>query len=304
MSETKTPFKAGYCAIIGRPNVGKSTILNQIIEYKLSIVSPKPETTRHNILGIFNSAHAQVVFIDTPGIHVAKSYLSKYMVSAAHEAILEADLVVMVIDARDGITDEDRMVAESITSRKTPCIVAINKADLVKKSRCLPIIEVVTSEFPFVRETIPISALSKDDAVFLREKIVSYLPAHLPYFPPDEISDRPERFFVAEFIREKALLLTYSEVPYAVAVAIEEFEEKPNLVRIAAVLYVERDTQKKILIGAKGEMLKKIGTLARADIETLLGKKVYLALWVKVLDHWRKDPRALSLLGYTHGSSS
>jgi GTP-binding protein Era len=299
MTEKSSSCKAGYCAIVGKPNVGKSTILNQILDYKLSIVSPKPETTRQNILGVYTRGNVQIAFLDTPGIHAPKNYLSRIMVTSAKDAILEAHVVVMVVDAQDGLTREDALVGESLAARKVPVLITLNKVDIVKKSRCLPIIAALSRDYPFVREILPMSARSPGDVDILVNKITEYLPDHPPYFPPDMLSDRPEKFFAAELIREKTLLFTRREVPYALAVRIEEFRDRKDIVYISAFLYVERATQKKIIIGARGEMLKKIGQEARRDIEAMLDKKAYLDLWVKVLPQWRKNPSALHMLGYT-----
>ena len=293
-------FKAGKVAIIGRPNVGKSTLLNALIKEKLYIVSTKPETTRDNIQGIISDKDFQVVFIDTPGMHKAKTLLGKTMVKRASSTFMEVDLVLTLIDAYSGITMEDERVFEKLPFEKTNFLI-INKIDKIEKGLILPIIE-KSQKFPF-KEIIPISASKKNGIDIVFKNIIEYLPEGTPFFPEDQLSDKNEKFLVQELIREKALEFTYQEIPHSIAVNIDEMEEKKNrankdIFYIKAVIYVEKNSQKGIIIGKKGAMLKKIGENSRKEIENLLQKKVFLDLWVKVQENWRKDPFALKLLGY------
>lgn len=287
-------FKAGKVAIIGRPNVGKSTLLNVLIKEKLCIVSEKPETTRDNIQGIISGENFQVVFIDTPGMHKGKTLLSKTMVRRASSTFLEVDIILMLIDAYSGITQEDKRIFQ-LLPKKTNLFI-INKIDRIKKPRILPIIK-EAQKFSF-KEFIPISATKKEGTNIIFDKILNYLPEGHPLFPQDQLSDKNERFLIQELIREKILALTYQEVPHSVAVGIEEMKEKKDLHYIRATIYVEKPTQKSIIIGKKGAMLKKIGQSSRKDIENFLQKKIFLDLWVKVYENWRKDPFALKNLGY------
>ena len=293
-------FKAGKVAIIGRPNVGKSTLLNVLVKEKVCIVSEKPETTRDNIQGIISGKDFQIVFMDTPGMHKPKNLLGKTMVRRASSTFPETDLVLVIIDARRGITREDKMVFQNLPEEKIKLLL-INKMDKIDKRMVLPIIG-EAQRFSF-KEIIPISALKKDGTELVFKKILEYLPEGCLIFPEDQLSDKNERFFVQEFIREKVLGLTRQEVPHSVAVSIEEMKEKKgrkdNLIYyIRAHIYVEKDSQKSIIIGKKGQMLKKIGESSREEIENFLKKKVFLDLWVKVYENWRKDPSALKNLGY------
>ena len=293
-------FKAGKVAIIGRPNVGKSTLLNALIKEKLCIVSTKPETTRDNIQGIISDKDFQVVFIDTPGMHKAKTLLGKTMVKRASSTFMEVDLVLTLIDAYSGITMEDERVFEKLPFEKTNFLI-INKIDKIEKRLILPIIE-KSQKFPF-KEIIPISASKKNGIDIVFKKIIEYLPEGTPLFPEDQLSDKNEKFLVQELIREKALEFTHQEIPHSIAVNIDEMKEKKNrankdIFYIKAIIYVEKNSQKCIIIGKKGSMLKKIGENSRKEIENLLQKKVFLDLWVKVQENWRKDPFALKLLGY------
>ncbi|MFC1624454.1 GTPase Era [Candidatus Omnitrophota bacterium] len=293
-------FKAGKVAIIGRPNVGKSTLLNVLIKGKVSIVSTKPETTRDNIQGIISGKDFQIVFIDTPGMHKPKTLLGKTMVRRASSSILESDIVLMLIDAYSGVTLEDKRIFQDISSEGINLLI-INKIDKIKKLRILPIIEEV-KKLPF-KEIIPISASLKDGTSIVFEKILEYLPEGFPMFPEDQLSDKNERFFVQEIIREKVLELTRQEIPYSIAVSIEEMKEKKDrssndIYYIRAHIYVERKSQKAIIIGKSGQMLKKIGEHSRKEIESFLQKKVFLDLWVKVYENWRQDSFALKDLGY------
>jgi len=290
-------FKAGKVAIIGRPNVGKSTLLNALVKEKLCIVSKRPETTRDNIQGIISGKDFQVVFIDTPGMHRPNTLLGKTMVRKAASTLLEIDLVLMLIDAYSGITREDKTIFQQLPFEKATFLI-INKMDKIDKRLVLPVIE-QAAKLSF-KEIIPIAASKKvgTDTVF--KKILEYLPEGYPLFPEDQLSDKSERFLIQELIREKIMELTHQEVPHAIAVSVEEMKEKKdkNLYYIRAHIYVERKNQKAIIIGKNGRMLKKIGENSRKEIESLLQKKVFLDLWVKVYENWRKDPFALKNLGY------
>ncbi|MDP2911499.1 MAG: GTPase Era [Candidatus Omnitrophota bacterium] len=292
-------FKAGKVAIVGRPNVGKSTLLNVLVKEKLCIVSEKPETTRDNIQGIISDKEFQVVFVDTPGMHRPKNLLGKLMVRKAQSSLMETDLNLVLIDAHSGITKEDIEIFNLMPAKLN--ILIINKIDGIDRRHILPIIE-KAHKFNF-KEIIPISALKKDGTDLVFKKILEYLPEGFPFFPDDQLTDKNERFIVQEIIREKTLEITYQEVPHSIAVTVEEFQEKKDrdnndIIYIRANIYCEKESQKGIIIGDGGKMLKKIGEFSRKDIENFLQKKVFLDLWVKVYKNWRKDPFALKNLGY------
>ncbi len=297
MADKKT-FKSGFVAIIGRPNVGKSTVLNRLVGEKVAIVTQKPETTRNKIQGILTRDDAQVVFIDTPGIHKPTNLLGKQITQVAKDVLIEADLIVFILDVTKGITSEDMIIFNLVKAAKKPAILLINKIDLRSKSLALPLIEEGARLYDF-KDIIPTSAANGDNMDALLKKVIEYLPEGPKYFPDSQFTDKTEQFMVGEMIREKALELTHEEVPHSVAVLIEEFTERPKkLVYIRAVIYVERHSQKKILVGHKGQMLKSIGESARRDIQKFLNRHAYLELWVKVHENWRKDPNALKMLGY------
>ena len=293
-------FKAGKVAIIGRSNVGKSTLLNSLIKEKLCIVSQKPETTRDNIQGIISGKDFQVVFIDTPGMHKPKTLLGKSMVRRASSTFLEVDLILTLIDADRGITQEDIRVFEQLPSQK-PNFLIINKIDKIKKCQVLPVIE-RARKYTF-KEIKPISATKKDGTDIVFKKILEYLGEGYPIFPEDQLSDKNESFLTQEIIREKVIQETHQEVPHSIAVKIEEMKDKKDkknnaICYIRAFVYVEKKSQKGIIIGKNGRMLKKIGEESRKEIENLLQKKVFLDLWVKIYENWRKDPFAIKNLGY------
>ena len=294
MSDEKD-FRSGFVAIVGRPNVGKSTLLNALLGEKLSITSDKPQTTRNRIRGILSRSGAQIVFIDTPGIHKPLHKMNELMVQTALRTYGEVDVILLLVEATERPGAGDRFIIETLARVNTPVFLLINKLDLVPKERLLPLIAEYSSLYPFV-EIIPVSAL-KNDLGGLVDVVLKRMPAGPQYFPDDQLSDQPERFIVAEIIREKVFGLTKDEIPYSSAVIIEEMKEEPDITRIIAVIYVERDSQKGILIGKGGEMLKRIGTLARQDAEKLLGVKVFLQLWVKVKKGWREDDRMLKNIG-------
>ncbi len=289
-------FKFGYVAIIGKPNVGKSTLLNTILGQKVSIVTEKPQTTRNKIIGIKNTHNAQIVFIDTPGIHKPKHKLGEFMVKQSYEAIELVDLIVFMVDP-ELPKDSELSIIDKLRKISKPVILSINKIDTVIKQELLPIIDSYKDLFPF-KEIIPLSALNNDGVERLLDRIIFYLPKGTKLYPEDMLTDLAERFIVAEFIREKIMKYTEDEIPYSVAVDIERWEESDNLIKISANIYVEREGQKIIIIGKKGERLKKIAIEARMDIEKLLGIKVFLEVWVKVRKKWRQKDILLKSLGY------
>ncbi len=292
------PFRSGFVAIIGRPNVGKSTLMNHLLEEKVAIVTPKPQTTRNQIRGIRTTPTSQIIFLDTPGIHRARSLINQRMVDIAKGTLREVDVALWIIDAKEGLSSENEDIAQLIADSGKTALVAVNKIDLVAKPKLLPLLERIPLILPG-REIVPISALKAENLSVLIDLILKSLPEGPRYYPEDEITDQTERFIAAEIIREKIFLLTREEIPYGVAVVIEEFSEKPqkHLVVIKATIHSERDSHKPMLIGKKGAMLKAIGSAAREELEGLLGCKVYLELFVKVHRGWTQDPGALTELG-------
>jgi len=300
--ESGGEFRAGYVAIIGRPNVGKSTLVNRMLGQKLSIVSPRPQTTWHRILGIKNLPQTQLLFVDTPGMHKSDAVFNQSLVRAARRAMDDADALLWLIDASQPEDPDDQLILEELRERKTtkaPVILALNKVDLVEKPLLLPLIARWQEAYAFA-EIVPISASAGDNVDRLESLLVQYAPAGQPFYPPDELSDRPERFFIAEIIREQAFALLHQELPYAMAVQVEAVRarEGRDLTDVEATIYVEKEAQKGIVIGAGGKMLKRIGGRARPEIEELLGTRVFLRLWVKVQQGWRKDEGALRRFGY------
>ncbi|NND37960.1 MAG: GTPase Era [Pseudomonadales bacterium] len=293
------PQYCGYVAIVGRPNVGKSTLLNKILGQKISITSRKPQTTRHQVMGIDTHEQYQTVFVDTPGVQRKHdSAIHRYMNKAATSAMLDVDVVVLVVD-RLQWTEEDAFVAASIKPTEAPVILAINKVDrLVEKARLLPHIQSLASELSWA-DIIPVSAKSGHNVDALQGAIRKRLPEQAHFFPAEQITDRSERFLVAEIIREKIMRAMGEELPHKAAVEIERFESEARLTTISALIWVERDGQKKILVGKSGANLKAIGSEARTDIERLLDTKVMLKLWVKVKASWSDDERMLQSLGYS-----
>ncbi|SMC17456.1 GTP-binding protein Era [Desulfacinum hydrothermale DSM 13146] len=296
----KDAIRSGFIALLGAPNVGKSTLMNQVLQEKISITCPKPQTTRNRILGIFNRPDCQMIFVDTPGIHRARDTFNKILVETALSALKEVDVAVFLVDVTARSTDLDRFVLECMESVPTPVVLALNKVDLLKdKKALLPILERYRTMRDFAA-VIPLSALTGDGVDDLVAELVKLLPQGPRYYPEDYLTDQPERFFAAEIIREKVFHLTEQEVPYAVAVTIERFREEPerNLVRIEATIHVERDSQKGIVIGKGARMLQEIGRQARQDLERFLGCRVYLGLFVRVQKNWRRDRRVLGEFGY------
>ena len=292
-------FKSGFVSIIGRSNVGKSTLLNKLIGEKISIVSDKPQTTRNKILGVKNFPGIQVVFIDTPGIHKPRHKLNEYMVNTALSTLDEVDIIFFMVEAGELAGPGDRYIMGLLDKITKPVFLLINKIDIVQKDTLLPQIDEYRGLYKF-EEIFPISALCGDNLDKLNESLKKYLYEGPQYFPEDIVTDQPVRFIASEIIREKIYQFTYHEIPYSIAVGIEDFQEAEdkNLILIRAIIYVERDSQKGIIIGKGGAMLKKVGQLAREELEAIMGIKVFLELWVKVKDKWQSDDTVLKILGY------
>lgn len=290
--------RAGYAVLAGRPNVGKSTLLNRLLGQKLAITSHKPQTTRHSILGINSLDEGQIIYVDTPGIHQrGNKAMNRYLNRAAHTALLGVDLIVFVLDVR-AWTDEDQMVLKQIRETGLPVLVAANKIDLVQRRESLLPLLADLSACTEIEKLIPVSAQTGDGCDELQQQILGLLPESENIFPEDQISDRPERFFAAELIREQITRRYHKELPYAVSIEIEQFEELPHVIRILAVVWVERDGQKGILVGKGGEALKQTSTEARKQLEDFFQQKVYLRLWIKVKKSWSSDQASLAQLGY------
>jgi GTP-binding protein Era len=290
-------FRSGYVSIIGRPNVGKSTLLNSILGEKIAIVTPKPQTTRNKIMGIKTLPDAQIIFIDTPGIHRPRHKLGETMVRTALEALNEVDVILFMVEPYEP-GKGDRAIIDLLKRVQSPVFLLINKIDIVKKSDILLIIDHFKGLYPF-KEIIPVSAIKQDGISLLIKTIHDYLPSGPTYYPDDLITDQMERFMVSEIIREKAMDMTEEELPHSVAVEVAGWKEREDgLISISCNIYVEREGQKAIIIGKRGAMLKSIGSAARVDIEKLLNTKVFLELWVKVKKNWRNDKQLLNELGY------
>lgn len=290
--------RCGYIAIVGRPNVGKSTLLNSIMDQKISITSKKPQTTRHQLLGIKTRDQAQFLYVDTPGIHAnEKKAINRYMNRNARSVIRDVDAVIFVVD-RGSWNKEDELVAEALQGHSGQLIIAVNKFDLLEtKNKLLPVLETLQMRFPEA-EIVPVSALTTENIELLENLIVERIPYSEFYFPDDQVTDRSERFMVAEIIREKLMRQLGDEVPYSASIQIDRFERTSKIVHIAATIFVEREGQKSILIGSGGSKLKRIGSDARIDIERLLDRKIMLTNWVKVKSGWSDSERALKSLGY------
>ena len=292
-------FKSGYVSIIGEPNVGKSTFLNAAMGEKIAIVTPKPQTTRNQVRGVVTTDTYQIIFLDTPGILDPKYRLHDWMVKTAYAAAEDADLILYLVDVNQRKTQIELQILERISKIGLRTILVINKIDLIPKDSLLPLIQKYSQKFPFI-EIMPISAKLSEGILELRELVVGYLPLGPQYFPEDQISDLPERFFVAETIREKIFLETSKEIPYSTSVVIEQFKERENgKIFISAIVYVERKSQRGILVGKRGEMIKHIGQLARVEIEEFVNSPVFLELRVLVKKDWRRSDRKLKDLGYT-----
>ncbi|MBP1904325.1 GTP-binding protein Era [Paenibacillus turicensis] len=297
-SSAKTKFRSGFVAIIGRPNVGKSTLMNHVIGQKIAIMSDKPQTTRNKIHGVYTSPEMQIVFLDTPGIHKRQSKLGDYMNTTALSTLDEVEAVLFLVDASEGFGGGDRFIIERLKSINTPVILVMNKIDKIEPEALLPMIEEYNKLYSFA-EIVPISAKLGNNVTTLIEQIGKFLPPGPQYYPEDQVTDHPEQFVCAELVREKILMLTREEVPHSIAVTIEDMRVQENgVVHISALIFVERDSQKGIIIGKQGALLKEVGKLARQDIERLLGSKIFLELWVKVKKDWRNQDRVLRDLGF------
>lgn len=291
-------YKSGFATIIGRPNVGKSTLLNTILGQKIAIMSDKPQTTRNKIQGFYTKENVQIVFIDTPGIHKPQHKLGEYMVTVAERTLNEVDVILYLMDVSMEFGAGEEFIIKQLEKVKTPVFLILNKIDLIPRENLLALINRYSSKYNFA-EIIPISALKRDNIDHLLTVLEKYLPEGPQFYPEDMITDQPEKAIVAELIREKALQLTREEIPHSLAVEVTDFKERDeNMIYVGATIYVERDSQKGIIIGKKGGMLKEIGQLARVDIENLLDSKVFLELWVKVQKDWRNKDVALKNFGY------
>lgn len=292
-------FRSGFIAIVGRPNVGKSTFMNHVIGQKIAIMSDKPQTTRNKIQGVLTDKEAQFIFIDTPGIHKPKHKLGDFMVKTAEQTLNEVDMVIFMINAEEGYGAGDQYMIDRLQSIKQPIFLVINKIDQIHPDDVLPLIEEYRTKLDFA-EIIPISALQGNNVDHLMEVMKTYLPEGPQYYPEDQITDHPERFIISELIREKVLQLTREEVPHSIAVILDNMEvrDQRKAVYVQASIITERPSQKGIIIGKQGAMLKEIGQLARSDIESLLGSKIYLDLWVKVKKDWRNRMTQLREYGF------
>ncbi|PWW26541.1 GTP-binding protein Era [Cytobacillus oceanisediminis] len=296
---TSKGHKSGFISIIGRPNVGKSTFLNRVIGQKIAIMSDKPQTTRNKVQGVLTTDDAQFIFIDTPGIHKPKHKLGDFMMKVAQNTLKEVDVILFMVNAQEGFGRGEEFIIEKFQSVRTPIFLVINKIDQVHPDELLKLIESYREKYEF-SEIIPISALEGNNVETLLGQIKEYIPEGPQFYPADQVTDHPERFIVSELIREKALHLTREEIPHSLAVIIDKMErrEEKDVVHVMATIIVERDSQKGIVIGKQGKMLKEVGKRARVDIENLLGSKVYLELWVKVQKDWRNKMSQLRDFGF------
>lgn len=291
-----TQFKTGYVALVGKPNTGKSTLMNAILGEKLSITAHRPQTTRHQILGIKTMDAYQCIFVDTPGIHDSRhKAIHRYMNRAATSMLADADVICVLIDVKQFVDDDIRLLRK--VAQRDNLVVVLNKIDQVDRNACLPVMRKIADVVPNA-EIIPVSALQKENLDYLENYIVDLLPRGLPQFPADQLTDKSMRFIVAEIIREKLFRALTSELPYSITVQVDHYKTETDITRISATIWVERKSQKAIVIGRKGAQLKKTGSLARADIEKLIESKVYLQLWVKVREDWADDERSLAAFGY------
>jgi GTP-binding protein Era len=293
------PFKSGFISILGRPNVGKSTLFNRLLGDKIAIVAEKPQTTRNRILGIKNMEGGQLIFLDTPGIHPGRSELDQRMVRIAIASGRDTEVLLFLIDATAPRIERDREMIQPLRGSSGIPFLVINKMDLVKRKNLLPIMDQYQTLHSF-KEILPVSAMTGEGVEILLDEILKVLPESPAYYPEDLLTDQTERFWVSEIIREKVIRQSYQEIPYSTAITIEEFKEhsEKNFLVIKGTIHVERESQKRILIGKGGQRLRKIGEAARKEVEVLLGTKVFLELWVSVEKNWTQDPRALNRLGY------
>ncbi|SCX56946.1 GTPase Era [Lysinibacillus fusiformis] len=300
MLETRSGYKSGFISIIGRPNVGKSTFLNRVIGQKIAIMSDKPQTTRNKVQGVLTSTDSQMIFIDTPGIHKPKHKLGDFMLKVAKNTLREVDVILFMVNAEQKLGKGDEFILEMLAGNSTPVFLVINKIDQIHPDELLGIIENYKERYEFA-EIIPISALQGNNVESLLDTLSKYLPDGPQYYPADQVTDHPERFIISELIREKVLHLTREEIPHSIAVVIDKIrrdEENNDKIHVSATIMVERDSQKGIVIGKRGALLKEVGTRARKDIEMLLGSKVYLELWVKVQKDWRNKSTHLRDFGF------
>ena len=293
------PYKSGFVSIIGRPNVGKSTFINRVIGQKIAIMSDKPQTTRNKIQGVYTTNQSQTIFIDTPGIHKPKHKLGDFMMKVAQNTLKEVDLVLFMINAEESYGRGDEFIIERLKQTNTPVFLIINKIDQIHPDELLPLIEKYKKLYPF-KEIVPISALQGNNIDTLLQQIEDLLPEGPQYYPEDQVTDHPERFIITELIREKVLHLTREEIPHSIAVVMDTLERRENnaAIYVGATIIVERNSQKGIVIGKQGSMLKEVGKRARVDIEALLGSKVFLELWVKVQKDWRNKASQLRDYGF------
>lgn len=301
MLQNNENYKSGFISIIGRPNVGKSTFLNRVIGQKIAIMSDKPQTTRNKVQGVLTLENSQLIFIDTPGIHIPKHKLGDFMLKVAKNTLREVDVIIFMVNAVEPRGKIDEYIMEMLENNETPVFLVINKIDQVHPEKLVDIIESYTKKYNFA-EVLPISALQGNNVEKLLETIQSYLPQGPQYYPADQVTDHPERFIISELIREKVLHLTREEIPHSIAVVIDKIKKEEDtekeMIRVSATIIVERDSQKGIVIGKKGALLKEVGTRARKDIEMLLGTNVYLELWVKVQKDWRNKSAHLKDYGF------
>ena len=290
-------FKSGFVSVIGRANVGKSTLINQMIGEKISIVSDKPQTTRNNALGIYHGENLQIIFTDTPGIHKPKNKLGEHMQKSVTSSLNEVDAVLLVVDASREISTIERNIAANLKNAKVPVVLVINKIDLLRRDALLPIIANYSTLYPF-SAIVPISAKNNDGILTIIDELTHFLPSGPKFYPDDMITDQPERQIIAEIIREKLLWLLNEEVPHGIAIEVLKMETKPHIIQIAANIYCEKQSHKGIIIGKNGELLKKIGSLSREEMEKRLDKKVYLSLWVRVKENWRNNNYLMKNLGF------
>ncbi len=301
LQELPPDHRSGFVAVVGRPNVGKSTLINGWLGQKIAAVSPKPQTTRQRLMGILTRPDAQVIFLDTPGLHKPQHKLGEFMVDQAQQALPDADVICLVVDGSVAPGPADRIVAQDIATRapQTPVVLAVNKVDLMQAKALDERVTAYRALLPHAADWAVITALDEAGRADLLARIVSLLPLGPRYFPEDQVTDLQERFIAAELIREQALLLTHQEVPHSIAVLVDEFKERPDgVVYVSATIYVERDSQKRIVLGKGGQVIKQIGQGARVQIEEMVGGRVYLDLWVKVWEQWRKKDSRLRYLGY------
>lgn len=300
MQETKNGYKSGFISIIGRPNVGKSTFLNRVIGQKIAIMSDKPQTTRNKVQGVLTTDDSQMIFIDTPGIHKPKHKLGDFMLKVSKNTLREVDVIMFMVNAEQKLGKGDEFILEMLAGNPTPVFLVINKIDAIHPDELIGIIESYKERYDFA-EIVPISALQGNNVENLLMTLEKYLPEGPQYYPADQVTDHPERFIISELIREKVLHLTREEIPHSIAVVIDKIrrdEENEDKIHVAATIIVERDSQKGIVIGKRGALLKEVGTRARKDIEMLLGSKVYLELWVKVQKNWRNKSTHLRDFGF------